>query len=138
MKPVPKHSRRSPNIRLGIAATEAAVTLPVLVLFVYSMLQICHSIYLRQRVTAACYVGIQQLAQTDATEEAVVSNVHDLLSSRGITGHLVTLSPSGSLGVVHTPQIYTLRIETPVLPNIPAPRILPMTGTVVVEQALYK
>ncbi len=122
----------------GIAATEAALTLPVVFLFVFSMLQICHSIYLRQKLTSACYIGMQQIAQADASDESVVSTVNALLTSRGIANASVTIPPPSLLGIATLPQTYTLRVTAPVSTNLPSPRLIPMSGTIVVEQTIYK
>ena len=132
-------SRRTTRTRRrGVALVEGAVCFPIIVLVVFGMLQLCHLAYLRQKLTSATYIGMQQLAQSSATDANVVSTVKAILASRSIIEAQVTVSPTGVLGTATIPTTYTLRVEAPIYSNLPNPKLIPISGTIVIEQVLYK
>ena len=124
--------------RRGIALVEAAACLPVIVIVVFGMLELSNYVYLRQKVTSATYIGMQRLAQKGATDQSVIDTVTTLLQSRGISNATVSISPAGLLGTAGNQTNYTLHVQAPVNENIANPKLIPLSGNVVVEHVLYK
>ena len=64
---------RKPNQRDGVATTECAIAIPIILLFTLVTIDICTIIYLKESVTIAAYegsrVGIQR-GGTDALAES--------------------------------------------------------------------
>lgn len=134
----PNRLLRSCTGRRGIAATEAAIALPVVVLLIFGMLQICHLIHLKQRLTTACYIGTQTMAQSGSSESEVVDQVVLLLQSQGIDSPQVTIDPPATLGTVAAHQNYTLHVAAPVTSNLPLPRLIPMSGEIEVTSSVFQ
>ena len=86
-----KKRHRVPRLRSGVAVVETAVTLPLIVLFVVAMIQFVNMIFLRQKVTSACYIGMQQLSQLSATESSVYDAIDAILTTRGVTGATIEI-----------------------------------------------
>ena len=120
--------------RSGVAIIEAAVTLPLIALFVFSLLQFVNMVFLRQKVTSACYVGMQQLAQPNATESAVRLTIQSILTARGVKNATIQILPSGMLDTAPTGVEFSVRVQAPYSGNLAGPRIIPTTSTVDVEQ----
>lgn len=114
------------------------MTLPLIALFVFAMIQFINMIFLRQKVTSACFIGMQQLAQADATESSVEAAVQSILTSRGVQNAKVQVLPSGELDTSMRGTLFSIRITAPVQNNISGPTLIPVSGNVVIEQWLYR
>ena len=119
---------------MGVAIIEAAITLPLITLFVFSMIQFVNMIFLRQKVTSACYVGMQQLAQQSATESDVRNTIQAILTTRGVKNASIQILPAGMLDSAPTGIEFSVRIQAPYSGNLAGPRLIPISSTVDVEQ----
>ena len=124
--------------RSGIAVVEAAVTLPLIVLFVVALIQFVNMIFLRQKVTSACYVGMQQLAQVGATESNVHDTVDSILTSRGVTNATIQILPTGILDTAPMGTEFSIRVQAPFSGNLSGPMIFPTSGDVDVRQYVFR
>ena len=85
--------RRSKKSR-GVAATELAVCLPVVVLIVIATIEACSALFLKQSLTVAAYEG----ARTALAERQVAGSVDkacgQVLADRNVRGGTVSISPT--------------------------------------------
>ena len=70
----------------GTATTELAVCMPVLTLIIFSSIEACNLIHIKQVVAAAAYEGALVASKRGAEETAVQNRVEDLLDARDIKG----------------------------------------------------
>ena len=124
--------------RAGVAIVEAAVTLPLIALFVVALIQFVNMIFLRQKVTSACYVGMQQLSQPNATELAVRNTIQAILTTRGVQNATIDIQPAGMLDLSPSGIDFSVRISAPFSGNLSGPRIIPTSGNVDVQQWVLK
>ena len=89
-----KCKRRSRSRRWGAATVELAVCLPVLVLLVFSSIEACNMIFLRNSLSACSYEGIRVAIKDEATNGDVNKRCQAILDSRNISGTTITLDPS--------------------------------------------
>ncbi|HEX6961937.1 MAG TPA: TadE/TadG family type IV pilus assembly protein [Lacipirellula sp.] len=79
--------------RRGVAASELAVCLPVLVLLVLAMIEACTMIFLKQSLTVASYEGIRQALQPSASVADVEAKCNAVLVDRRVQGGQITIRP---------------------------------------------
>lgn len=84
---------RIENYRSGVAAVEFAVVSPLLLFFVFAIIEITGAIYLQQSLTVAAYEGarVALLPNTDSGNVAAASR--RILESRKISGASVIVVP---------------------------------------------
>ncbi len=133
-----KKRHRVPRLRSGVAVVETAVTLPLIVLFVVAMIQFVNMIFLRQKVTSACYIGMQQLSQLSATESSVYDAINAILTTRGVTGATIEILPAGVLDTASMGTEFSIRVRAPFSTNLTGPRIIPTSGNVEVQQWIFR
>ena len=133
-----KHRRRVPRLRSGIAVVETAVTLPLIMLFVVALIQFVNMIFLYQKVTSACYIGMQQLSQLNATESSVRDAIDSILTTRGVTGATIEILPAGVLDTAAMGTEFSIRVRAPFSTNLTGPRIIPTSGNVDVQQFIFR
>ncbi|QDU88162.1 TadE-like protein [Pirellulimonas nuda] len=85
--------------RRGIAATEFAVCLPVLMLLLLGMLEACSMIFIKQSLASAAYEGAHTAVAPGATATDVRRACLDLLTDRRVRGASVSVLPGDPLGV---------------------------------------
>ena len=88
-----RKSIRARNHRRGVAASELAVCLPVLVLLVLAMIECCTMIFLKQSLTVAAYEGIRTAVEPSATAATVRTASESVLTDRRVQGGTVTITP---------------------------------------------
>ncbi len=95
-RPFPRVRRRQP--RRGAAAVEAAVCLPILVLFALGVVESCTCIYVRQGLTVAAYEGARVAIVPGATYENIEAQVNQILAQRNIRGAKIDVNPKSFMG----------------------------------------
>ena len=80
--------------RKGVAATEFAVCLPVLMLMVLGMIESCSMIFLKQSLTVTSYEGVRTALVENATSDDVRRSCQQVLDDRRIQGGTVTIQPA--------------------------------------------
>lgn len=98
--------------RRGVAATEFAVCLPVLVLIVLGMIECCTMIFLKQSLTAAAYEGIRAGLEQQADATDVRRASQQILTQRRVRGGTIAVSPN-SIPTVPTGQYLTVTVSAP-------------------------
>lgn len=84
--------------RKGVAVVEFAVCLPILVLLVLGINEVCAALYLKEQVTVAAYEGSRIGCQRGTTDLMVEDYVKAMLDERGISydaSKVVTFSNPG-------------------------------------------
>lgn len=84
---------QTPN-RRGVAAVEAAITLPLLVLLVLGAIESANAIFLKQSMTIAAYEASKIAAAPQGTTDFAELRCREVLESRGVTTFDVQFSPS--------------------------------------------
>jgi Flp pilus assembly protein TadG len=114
--------RRTKNAsaRRGVAATELAVCLPVVVLVVLATIESCSALFLKQSVTVAAYEGIRAAIAKGATTASVQTACNQVLTDRRIQGSTVTLTP-GSISSLKPGDFIDVTVSAPCNPNSPVP-----------------
>lgn len=89
---VKRRSRRA-TTRRGVAATELAVCLPVVVLIVIATIEACSALFLKQSLTVAAYEGVRTALAERSTPSNVEATCQQILQDRKVQGATITISP---------------------------------------------
>jgi Flp pilus assembly protein TadG len=82
-----------PGGRLGVAAVEAAITLPMLILLVFGSIEVANGIFLNQALSLAAHEGAREAGRPGGTSAMAQARVADVLTSRGIQQYSITIVP---------------------------------------------
>jgi Flp pilus assembly protein TadG len=85
--------RTAPRGRRGLAATEFAVFLPLLVLLALVPLDLSAMIFLKQSLHVAAYETVREAAKKNSTYAEAVPRGQQILNERGINGGTIEISP---------------------------------------------
>ena len=80
--------------RSGVAVTEFAVCLPVIMLMILAMIESCSMIFLKQSLTISSYEGVRTALIDNATADDVRSSSQQILDDRRIQGGTITITPA--------------------------------------------
>ena len=83
----------------GVAATELAVCLPIIVLLVIATIEACGALFLKQSLTAAAYEGVRTAISQGATTATVQAACNQVLADRRIKGAKITISSTNIAGL---------------------------------------
>ncbi len=72
--------------RRGLAATEFAVALPVVLMLVLGSIEVSNFIHLKQATTVAAYETALSATGTSATSAAAITRGNAVLAAFGVTG----------------------------------------------------
>jgi Flp pilus assembly protein TadG len=84
---------RRGGLSRGVAATELAVCLPIVVLLVVATIEACSMVFLKQSLSVAAYEGVRTAITSGATVAEVQSTCKQILSDRHVAGATITVSP---------------------------------------------
>lgn len=131
-------SRRSLRKRLGVAAAELAVCLPVIVLMVVATIEACSMVFLKQSLTSTAYEGVRTALVKGATASDVMSTCNQILTDRRIQGAEVSVVPSDIPGL-NPGQFVDVTITAPCDQNTVVPngfyrgRTMSATASMMIE-----
>ncbi|EAQ78014.1 TadE family protein [Blastopirellula marina] len=100
--------------RRGMAVTELAICLPVVVLILMAAIQGAEMMFLKQSVAIAAYEGCRAALQPNSTTAAAVNAASSVLTDRNIAG--ATIDPS-NFTKAKTGSDVTISITVPVARN---------------------
>lgn len=80
--------------RLGIAAVELAVSLPLLTLFTFASIELCSAIYLRQTLTIATHEGARVACHRQGSSSDASAAAQRVLDERRVVEGRIELTPS--------------------------------------------
>lgn len=116
-------SRYSPkNRRRGVAATEFAVCLPVLILLLLGTIECCSMIFLKQALSVAAYEAAHTALLPDATSADARRTGDAMLADRNVRSGTIQVLP-GSLASVAEGAFFEVRVSAPTDAN----RVLPLS-----------
>lgn len=78
--------------RIGVAAAELALALPLLVALVFGSMELADGFFFEEAVITAAYEGAREAAQVGGTETRAREAVKSVMASRGITDFRVKFS----------------------------------------------
>ena len=96
---LPADRTRRAQSRLGVAAAELAVCLPVIVLLVLATIEACSMVFLKQTLSIAAYEGVRTAISTGATADDVEQVCDQVLLDRGVNGGTVSIVPNNVAGL---------------------------------------
>jgi len=88
-----RRTRKLKRLRRGVAATEFAVCLPVIVLLVLATIESCTMIFLKQSLTVASYEGMRSALENRAVAADVLDTSNQVLADRRVQGGSITITP---------------------------------------------
>ena len=98
--------------RRGVAATEFAVCLPVLVLLVLGMIECCTMIFLKQSLTVAAYEGVRTALEDRAASTDVRRTSQQILTQRRVQGGSIAVNPA-DITAAPVGQYITVTVSAP-------------------------
>ena len=98
--------------RRGVAATEFAVCLPVLVLLVLAMIESCTMIFLKQSLTVAAYEGVRTALEENAVTTDVRRVSQQILTQRRVQAGTIAVSPN-DIPSIPVGQFVTVTVSAP-------------------------
>ena len=108
-------------LRAGVAASEFAVCLPILVLIFMGMIEACTMIFLKQSLSVAAYEGMRTALEQNASLTDVEQTCQQILDERRVRGANISLSPT-NFNALRPGEYFTLSVSAPCNDNsiIPA------------------
>ncbi len=85
--------RSKPGARRGLAATETAITLPLLVLLVFGSIELTNTMFLKQSLRIAAYEGARAVGRAQATSVHGQTRIEEALAARRVSDYDVSISP---------------------------------------------
>jgi len=125
--------------RRGVATTELAVCLPVIVLLVVATVEACSMIYLKQTLSIAAYEGVRTAISNGATVADVRAACDQILDDRQVEGGTVTVKPS-NIGSLNPGEFVDVTVTAPCDGNTVVPnrfyrgRTLTATASMAIEE----
>lgn len=120
MTPGNRKSSQRDHRRRGVAASELAVCLPLIVLLVLAMIEACTMIFLKQSLSVAAYEGVRTALGAKAEAADVRAACEGVLRDRRVQGAQVTIRPNNFAAL--TPGEYIeVNVSAPTDPNSTIP-----------------
>lgn len=81
------------HARNGVAATEAAILLPVFVLLTFAAIEAANAIYLQQSLSLAAYEVATVIEEDSGTSALAATRCSQILNGRDVTSHSLQINP---------------------------------------------
>jgi Flp pilus assembly protein TadG len=102
--------------RKGAAVVELAVCLPVMILLTFGSIELTNVIFLKQVLKTAAYEGARTATAPGKDGTAATTASNNVLTSRGISGGSVTVSPAVTTSTATGTNI-TVSVTAPIGSN---------------------
>ncbi len=79
--------------RLGTAAVETAIVLPIAVMVVFGSIELADGVFLKQSLSVAAYEGARAATRTGGTSEEAIQRIQDVLANKGIENGSISITP---------------------------------------------
>ncbi len=132
-----KTLRSNPPKRLGVAAVEFAVCLPVLIVIFLGSIECANMTYLKQTLTISSYEGVRKGIQYNATSKQVRQHCRDILNARNIKHASITISPKNVAKVKQGDEIQ-VTVSAPCNDNSAMPLTIFSGRTMTVSTTMVK
>ncbi|XZE20178.1 TadE/TadG family type IV pilus assembly protein [Pirellulaceae bacterium SH449] len=106
-------SRLGRSLRIGAAAVETAIVLPIVVFVVFGSIEIANGVFLKQSLAIAAYEGAREATRPGGTQSQAVSRIREVLSNKGIDNESVTITPEVNNATPRGTKIF-VRVSAPV------------------------
>ncbi|MEN1678876.1 MAG: TadE family protein [Planctomycetota bacterium] len=103
---------RKQRRRKGVEIVELAVSMPLLTVLVFGVLETCEALFLNQSASIAAYESARVAARPDATALMAIDRGDELMTGRRVQGASVEVSP---------PDIQNAARGTPITITVRAP-----------------
>ena len=112
-----RKARRRSSQRRGTEVVELALVLPLLLLLVFSTLELCEKTFLLQKIKIAAHEGAVVAIRRSATVSDVEDAVQDYLEARGVDfgsdiSSAVSITPDPAVADKLTPITVTVTVDT--------------------------
>ena len=107
---------RHNSLREGVAATEFAVCLPVLVLLMLGVIETSTMVFLKQSLEVAAYEGAHMGVMPDSERSDVIDICEAILTDRRVNGATIDVVPA-DLGSVAPGDFFEVRVSAPTNAN---------------------
>ncbi len=122
-----RRNRTPHHNRGGLAVTEFALLLPVVLVLFGGTIELCTAIFLKESLTIAAFEGARKAVTRKATNGDATARIQTILAERGVcytdttgmTGPVVSISPSAE--TADTLQPMTVIVRAPTKNNVFAP-----------------
>jgi Flp pilus assembly protein TadG len=137
-KSISSNSPAYSRTRHGVAATELAVCLPVIVLLVIGTVEACSMVFLKQSLSVAAYEGVRTAVAAKATTAQVEAACQQVLTDRKVQGGVVTITPK-NFETLNQGEFVDVTVSAPCSSNTVIPirffrgRTLSATASMMVE-----
>lgn len=98
--------------RLGTAATETAVALPLLVTLVFGAIELANAVFLRQSVNMAAYEAAKVITRPGSNESLARTRCAEVLAVRKVSNFTLTFSPTVTIATPRGTQV-TVTVVAP-------------------------
>jgi len=121
---VTQHHKHHPTIkrksqrRSGVAATEFAVCLPLIILLVFGSIEATSYIFLKQTLNIAAYEGIRESIKVGSDNARGASRAENILRSRDVQGYEIVF-PNGQSKETERGDTVVLEIRASAAENSP-------------------
>ncbi len=105
-------SRRFDRLRRGVAATECALVLPIILLLTFGTLEVCSAMYLRQTAKTIAFEGARLGVRAKTTRQAILDECNSLMAARDIAGGQALVAPADFTDIEELDPI-TVTINAP-------------------------
>ena len=115
----PRRRRSKFNVRKdrsGVAAVEAAICFPLIILLMLGTLEITAGLYLRESLSVSCFEACRVGTRRGATAQDVQARALEVLEDRGVVGGNVIITPDDFGGLSALDQI-SVEISAPTAGN---------------------
>ena len=103
--------------RQGVAAVEAALCLPVVLILMLGTLEICSGIFLNESLKIASFEWARAGVRRQATPDQVRAVVMEVLEARGVQGAQIEIDPPAGFVGLDALSPITVTISAPALGN---------------------
>ncbi|HEY4233085.1 MAG TPA: TadE family protein [Lacipirellulaceae bacterium] len=121
-KPCASRSGRPARLSRGVAATELAVCLPIIVLLVVATIEACSMVFLKQSLSIAAYEGVRAAVAPAASTAAINQSCSQVLKDRRIAGGTVTINP-GNVASLKPGNFVDVTVSAPCTGNTVVPNV---------------
>lgn len=108
MSSLSKSRRRN---RSGVAATEAAILLPVFVVTVFASIEGANALYLKQSLTLAAYEAATIIEDDSGTEAVAEARCGQILSARDVETFEMAITPAPS--ALSPGDVFVVNVSSP-------------------------
>ena len=98
--------------RRGTAATDLAVTLPLLVVLVFGSIEMANAVFLRQSLNMAAYEAAKVITRPGSNEALARTRCDEILRVRKVSTYTLTFSPAVTTATPRGTQV-TVNLTAP-------------------------